>query len=422
MKFKKIDALFIAIIILIAGLFFYKIGFTGEKKEGFEDRGALPGEEEKFDLQPLPPPSIIVPSRRVVEPVDEGAHFKSKLSVCREWWFFTAIFNNKSSELRNWSLTVGFSHMAYGDIFGKLKPDLFLLSLNDDKGNSYGGIINKERLFKKTLEASGPGVNLKYDKNWAEGSYPYWHVHVEDEEVDSEHEIIIDLDYIAQSLPLWTVMDRFKLENMPKSNIAHYMIPSCNVEGIVILDGEPYKVSGVGYYEHSWTPFYVRRGITPGIRLNGWDTFYIHFDNGWDMYLHKVYPAPQFISSKRAKLNPIGCIILSYNSGEKITEFRTFQMKPTGLERKILFVKMPSGFTVSASKKFNIILDKVDIKLDLKIDLLGICEKIWKFPSYIGMRAGSADVTGSISWFDGENEISTDLNGIATFWTVRAAP
>ena len=418
MKFKKIDALIIVIILLVAGLLFYRVGFIGEKKE--EKKEIYPPGEEKHDLQPLPPESFITASRRVVEPIDEGAHFKSKLVVCREWWFFSVIFN--SSMLKNWSLTVGFAHMAYGDIFGKLKPDLFLLSLTDDKGNSYGGIINKDRLIKKTLSAGSPGVSLKFDNNWAEGSYPYWHVHIEDNDLDAKHDIIVDLDFVANSLPLWTVMDRFKLENMEKSNIAQYMVPSCTVVGNVTLDGNSFDASGIGYYEHSWTPFYIRRGMIPVVRLNGWDTFYIHFDNGWDMYLHKIYPAPQFISSKTPRLNFVGCIILSYNGGEKITEFRTFQMKTTGSERKTMFVRMPTSFEISASKKFTILLEKVDLRLNLYIDLLGKCEKTWRFPSYIGMQTGLASVKGSISWFDGEKEVSIDLNGKATFWSTRAAP
>jgi len=190
----------------------------------------------------------------------------------------------------------------------------------------------------------------------------------------------------------------------------------------ITLDGNSFDASGIGYYEHSWTPFYVRRGMIPVVRLNGWDTFYMHFDNGWDMYLHKIYPAPQFISSKTPRLNFVGCIILSYNGGEKITEFRTFQMKTTGSERKTMFVRMPTSFEISASKKFTILLDKVDLKLNLYIDLLGKCEKTWRFPSYIGMQTGLASVKGSISWFDGEKEVSMDLNGKATFWSTRAAP
>ena len=400
---KKIDVAILVIVIIIAVAFLYKVGyFYPEKEEEKEIPPCLKNVTEK--KQPPPPPTIILPSRRVLTGEDEGCHFHS-LMVSREWWTFTA---NLDGEMKGWSIIISFNHMAYGDLFGQLKPDVFVLVLSDDKGNVYGGLTNEKR---GTLIATAPGVDITFGESWAQGTYPEWHVHAE---MHEKHSISVDLDYFSHSLPLWTSSSR--IINASKGNLASYILLGCNVTGKISLDGVVYEVTGKGFFEHSWSPFYVRKFL-----VDGWDRFYISLDNGWQIYISKYYPTPSSISSKLHKIITFGELVITPD-GESITEFKTFDLKIKQKEKIFIFTKFPTSFSLSAEKKMNILLQQIDLKINLDITTKGTFQKIWKFPTYVGTKIGMCTVKGKISWRENSEEISLELNGYGIVWTTRALP
>jgi hypothetical protein len=415
MKFKKIDVVLVVAILIIATVFFYKLGYL----ESYQPEKGLVDEDTEISPEPEtpePPESftsffpLIKRERTVIEPVDEGAHF-SKLFINREWWIFTAFFDGKNSELENWSITIGFAHLAYGDILGRLKPDLFFVSLHDDNGQSYGGFVNEKR---GALDARKSTLNIKFGDSWAEGQLPFWHVHAEDGDIDKNHQIVVDLDYEAIS----PIRNRL-MRNIEKSHIEQYLVPGCIVQGNILLDGKEYVVNGTGMHEHSWTPFYMHKGVVPP-RLNGWDTLYIHLDNGWSMYVHKTFLAPQSLFSKR--IGPeIGWVFITPD-GEHFTEFRCFTMRHLQTEKKLFLVREPTMFRVSSQKICDAFLNNINLKLDITIEKTTTSEKLWRFPSSLGMWAGEYNVGGSLSWSENEEDFNVDLNGHATSWVVSAAP
>ena len=424
-KFKKIDAIIVAILIVASALFLYKAGYIEQPPPDKGDKEPpIIDNDTAIPELPTPPTSFIPSYRRDVSPEDEGVHY-DRIRICREWWYYSAVFNGEDSELQDWVVAISFNHMARGDLIGTTKPDLLVVSLFGPDGEQYGGMINKERglgiLRTGTLIASSPGVNVEFENSWAEGEYPTWHVHAEDEDIDEDHVIEIDLDYRAHSLPIWTIGNRAFDES--KSTIANYLFTGLEVTGTVVIDGKEFFVNGTGHHEHSWTPNVVTRAS-----INGWDWFHITLDNGWHLYSSNYYPTPQAISSSTSKINPFGTVLLTTDNGETIIELKNVDLEITKEDEKIFpFVEMPSEFTMEAKPSLNPLhaisqsfLYGTNMNLDIDIGIDNPYNHVWKFPTYLGMKVGMCSINGTLSWSDddGDHEIPLDGNGIS--WSMRA--
>jgi hypothetical protein len=418
LKIKKIDAIIVVVLIIIAGLVLFKVGYIFPIKDDIiETEPDIDDIEPTPTAIPTPPETITLGYMRAVSPEDEGVHF-DKINICREWWYFSAIFN-ENSDLNGWVLSISFNHMARGDLIGTSKPDMLVITLHGPNGEEYGGIINKERGFgiikQPTLKANSPGVNVRYDDSWAEGESPEWHVHVEDNEIDNNHDIVIDLTYFAPFEPIWTVGDKaFEISN---SNLASYIFTGCRVNGKVIIDNQEYLVNGTGHHEHSWSPHIVSRGL-----INGWDWSHIILDNGWNIYYSNYYPTPQFVSSLSSKLNPYGSLIITTDEGKTITILDNINPEITKSNDEIFpFVKIPLEIDINAKAGLSQpLLSTYNIEFNIKIKSENSYEKIWKFPTYVGMSVGRSTITGTIAWTDNEGNHELDLSGIGTQWSMRA--
>ena len=424
-KLKKIDAIIVVALIVVAGLFLYRAGyislplFDGEVTPPDDENVTTPPPEI-----PTPPNSFIPSFRRDVSPEDEGVHY-DKIRISREWWYFGAVFNDEDSELKDWSVSISFNHMALGDLLGTLKPDLLVVTLHGENGETFGGMVNKKRylgiLNSGTLMASSPGVNVEFEDSWAEGEYPNWHVHAEDKDIDNTHEIIIDLDYKTSSLPIWTIGTR--AFDKSKSSIANYLFTGCEVTGTIEIDGEEFEVKGTGHHEHSWSPKTVTTGL-----INGWDWFHMTLDNGWNIYESNYYPTPQFVSTKTSRINPFGTLLITTDNGETMTELKNVDLKITREDNKIFpLVRMPADFSITAKPSLNPIyvvsqslLYGTNTKLDVNIEIENSYNKIWKFPTYVGMKVGTCVIEGTLSWSDDEGEHQIPINGIGISWSMRA--
>jgi hypothetical protein len=420
-KLTKIDAIIVVVLIIIAGVVLTKAGYI--KLPGVEEPEPIEPEEPE-PTPPIPTPPTSIASEyagflRAVSPEDEGCHY-DQLLISREWWHFDAILNEEDSELQDWTVTISFNHMAAGDLIGTLKPDVLVLTLNGPNGEEYGGLINKERglgiISKPTLQAKTPGVSLKYEKSWAEGLMPEWQVHAEDENIDKNHDIIVDLHYFSPSDPLWTIGERTFQKS--ESLIASYVFLGCEVTGTIEIDGRIYVVSGIGHYEHSWSPGIVSRGL-----IGGWDWCYMAFDNGWDLYFTNYYPTPQYFSTKISQSNPIATLILTTDKGITFTSIDDIEFQITKSDERIFpFVKMPAEFNLNAKPSIlQPFLTPFKIELELSIIAENTCEKVWKVPTYMGMKVGMSSIEGKISWTErkgGNQEV--ELIGTGTIWSMRA--
>lgn len=419
--FKVIDAIIVIILIVIAGIVTFPNYIYPTVKQVIQPTTELEGQEEveqEPEPKPIQPPESIIPGyMRAVSPEDEGLHF-DKISVCREWWYFTATFDS-DSELAEWVVSISFNHMALGDLLGTQKPDLFVVTLHSPNGEDYGGIINKERGFgilkQPTLQAKTPGVSVSFENSWAEGESPEWFVHAEDGDIDKNHEIIINLRFFSSNDPIWTIGNR--AFEKTESNIASYVFLACNVTGSIQIDSKEYKVQGMGQHEHSWSPTFVTKGL-----INGWDWAHISLDNGWTLYYSMYYPTPQYISSKTVSLNPFGTIIITATDGKTLTALDNVNAEVTeAFDEIFTFVQMPMKININGKPGIaQPLLSSYNIVLDIDLSSDNIYEHIWKFPTYVGMNVGRSAVRGTISWTDDEGGHTLSIQGVGTIWSMRA--
>jgi predicted secreted hydrolase len=428
MKFKKTDTIIIIVLIIISTLFLSKADYISYI---LPDVHTSPPGNNNTTATPLPPEEILTPPtslipayRRDVSTEDEGVHF-NELRTSREWWYFTAVFSDSTSQLRDWVVSVSFNHMARGDLLGTNKPDLLIVSVLGNNSETYGGMINKEHylgiLKEGTLIAGTPGVKVEFEDSWAEGSYPRWHVHVQNADVDEAHDLVIDLDFSAGSLPIWTLGSR--AIDKSDSEVANYVVLSCDVSGMVTIDGQQYVVKGTGSHEHSWTPNVINR-----LAIGGWDWFSLTLDNGWSIYATNYLPNPQAISGAVSSLDPFGTLLITTDRGVTFTELKDVNLKITQKDEQVFpLVKLPSAFSLKGDTSLNpLYVISQSLLYETKTTFTGditishSTTKIWKFPTYVGMKIGYCTIDGLMSWTDDEGDHEIPLQGIGVSCNMRA--
>ena len=249
-------------------------------------------------------------SKYLIRENDEGIHHNRYFSL-QEWWYFNVLFNKLDNKLKDCSLTISLCSFPHTD---SLK-----LVLHTKKEKNYGNIYLKPA---NTLRSKGTALDIKLGDNNAKGKYPYWHVYSDNIGLD-DHEIIVDLDFKANSLPMWILKNTgFNLSTSP---FGYYCIMNCDVKGIVKLTGKDYHVKGLGYHDHTWMPLSKKTNSKPRkkiIDFNIWDWLCIHFDNGWDAFIGKIHSYNRF-----AFINLIPGSICITPGGKKLVECKYFTLK-----------------------------------------------------------------------------------------------
>jgi predicted secreted hydrolase len=311
--------------------------------------------------------TINLPWKHQLTSTDEGAHYPRLISM-REWWYFNIIFDHPQSSLHNWSAMISFNHMSKS--FDE--PDILFITLYDTHNNTYGGMITGEQ---GTLKADKYTFNLTYHSSWACGTYPNWQLHVEDENADTNHTIIMDLSFTTSCKPYWVGCNTGL--GSPWSLLGYYSINHCIVTGTVQLDNATYNVYGTGYYDHFWLPFSI------GGSGFFWDWFSVHFDNGLHGFIWHIIPASTKQSHSR---RPGFCWI---TDGDTFTDFHFFMIEYLSYENtSIPNVIRPREFFLSSTSS--------NTKLNLVFKTENMHEYVWEQPVEIGLWEGSCSVRGTI--------------------------
>lgn len=366
--------------------------------------------------------SIILGSERVVNPEDEGKHY-NKLLVSREWWYYTAIFN-EDSDLPGWTVSISFNHMSRADLFLAYPDILFVAIHSPDGKEEYGGILERKRpllgdysfLKEPVLQASYSDdmFRVSFEKSFIQGQEPNWHVHIEGDNIDeNDHKILMDLQFYAPSSPLWIHNNRL-IQNT-KANIASYVFIGCEVSGTVEIDGFNYNVEGVGHHEHTWASGIIGKGL-----IRGWDWCHMKLDNGWNIYYSNYYFLSQFKASREYKVNPLSTVLVTTDKGERITILDDVEINIMQSDKVFLLMNIPTETEITANPGASqILLKTFGIKLNLNIKADSTLDHIWKKATYVGMKIGRGDVSGKITWSDDNGDHNVDLNGISTIWNMR---
>ncbi len=381
--------------------------------------------EHKYDSwifikEPSLPSSLVTSNERVLSPKDEGAHYKNKLTVNREWWYYTVVCNGNNM-LKGWTITISFNHMSRTDLFAN-KPDLLFVTLHSPDGTEYGGVVEKSRpilgdyspLKEPSLQTSSSDKMFKvsFEDSYVQGRAPEWFIHIEGD-IDEDNEIIMDLKFKSESPPLWTYSNR--LIDKSKGNVASYIFMGCDVEGKVILNGMEIEVRGTGHHEHTWISGLLTSGI-----IRGWDWCHMTLENGWNIYYSNYYFTMQFKSSKTYKVNPFANMIITTDKGETLTKLENIKVDIIDSDKIFLLLNMPNKFEITAEPSLSqALLKETKIKLNLDIDSSNTFDKTWKRLAHVGMKIGRTEITGEISWSDSEGDYEKELSGIGTIWNMR---
>ncbi len=221
---------------------------------------------------------------------DENAHFIPG-AVMEEWWYFHVIFDDPESELQNWSIAIA---LSLAPATNNLK-----FILHDNGSESYGGIYLHPKGYEK-IDKDYPGVNVSFNKSYVIGRYPTWNVYAENIGLD-ETEITANLSFQADSEPTWILGNTGR--NKSDTAYGYYAVIRCITSGIITINGTSYQIKGLGYYEHNWVFLKIKnksdfihskkitkpRKLLDDIDYNTWDWINFHFDNGWDMFVGKIY-------------------------------------------------------------------------------------------------------------------------------------
>ena len=146
-------------------------------------------------------------------------------------------------------------------------------------------------------------------------------------------------------------------KNRSNSFFGYDWVMNCNTKGYMILDGKTYNVSGVGYHDHTWAPKGLKKPISDGsVNINNknkneffdiyrnWDWLCIHFNNGWDMFIGKIFFNKQRFFSKYVPG------ILCFSASETIFYKRYFYILEyeEEIDSSIPNVKIPTKIHIKA--------------------------------------------------------------------------
>ena len=480
-RFKKIDAVIIVAIIIIAGAVLYKVGylpsapksknpvinFEKDDKnnklivtyvstvvkwsdiniEGIHNESSLSTYVVKDDeitdcsgeinIYYKPTSSLIysctfvtkvVPPTnfpydptvpRGVTPKDEGAHFDDILStVSREWWYYTVVFD-KNSELAGWTVSISFNHMAYTDLLGS-KPDMMVVTIHGPNGEEFGGVVNKLR-----------GGGLIWD--------PTLKVKSSDTEVIIEYED----SWVQGMYPKWVIHIEDKNNEIDENNDITmdltFTAPSLAIwtYDTRLFDEGKSKIASYMFAGCSVEGTVTINGNTRNIKgtgyyehswstsllkpiIKGWDWCHITLDNGWNIYYSNYYLTSQLTTSKTYKINPLSAVIITTDKGETITSLDDVEITIDESDKAGLLLKTPTEISIKAKPKITrVLLSTYDIFLELNIKFEKSIEKKFGVIDVIDMNIGRSTVSGKITWSDENGDHDVALNGIGSMWTMR---
>lgn len=369
---------------------------------------------------PVPPEGVFLSKDRVVTPADEGDHYNNLL-VNREWWYYTAVFGN-DCEMAGWTVSISFNHMSRNDLFWS-KPDLLFVTLMSPDGKKYGGVVERERPLLGDY-----GILKK----------PVLQVTSSDEGFRVEFE----KSYVQGLAPSWRVY--IEGNDIDKDNDIvmdlQFFAPSAplwtygsrpiensksNIASYVFLgcevEGEV-KINGLNYNvkgvgHHEHT--WASALITKAL-IHGWDWCQITLENGWNIYYSNYYFLPQISETKESKINPLSTILITSDNGNKITNLEDINVNILKSDQLFLLLNIPVETQVIATpSNTQLILKSYNIKLNLDIKAENTIDLDWKRLTGVGMKLGRSTVTGNIIWNDEYGDHDVEINGIGTIWNMR---
>jgi len=309
-------------------------------------------------------------------PEDEGDHFPCGY----ECWCYQAVITLDNGQ--RWDAAATFVYFMNKTRKGFSDGISFLRIRHWNRQTSKVYDSFRSDTFPGTFQISKNEMNLTYCNSSAQGMYPDYHFHCDDD----KNNIVTDLHFHATSLPCWVLEGptNYILPWGFSGTGKAYFIPILEVNGTVTINGTTYEATGTAYYEHDfvhsdfarpfasyslkefrtgrklissaikwylWQVFKNRPRPRPAPLLHlsndntfGWSWSWLIFDNKWSIVLFRP-----ILFGITEGLNPM--LLYLTKDGENYSEIAcgywiNNQMKY--MERVDIFI--PLSFNISAYK------------------------------------------------------------------------
>ncbi len=231
----------------------------------------------------------VVKGEPIIFPRDYGEHPQ----YLAEWWYLTA--NLKTETGKEISVQWTLFRMATSDdeLTGWKTPQMYM---------AHAVITTKKKIWTAERFARGgigqAGVSLKPFRAWLDNwswraptSNPF-----PGELEFSDDDMLARLN-INQNGTIILQGDKGYSQKHPLLGIAsyYYSAPFLNIDGIIELDGEQYKVDGRGWFDREWSSSML------SAKQLGWDWFSIHLEDGSALMVSQLREkgqTPYFIGSR----------------------------------------------------------------------------------------------------------------------------
>ncbi len=221
---------------------------------------------------------------------DDGEHFPCVM----EWWCAEAFFQSEKDK-RSFSLKSAL--VEWFESKKKIGSNVNITLFDQQHNNHY---VFYSRDDTKKLCSQKNTFHVAYEESWLTGKYPHYQMHF----VDPKHNITLDLQYQAESVPHWVAQD--VTGGWLPLGLGFYrygFIPKCRLTGTITIEDEIHPVRGVGYYEHVWGDFSYSSPLKNLLNLSKTIGTYSRLILWWLSNHHRRIPRSLKFSTEN---NPLG--------------------------------------------------------------------------------------------------------------------
>lgn len=231
----------------------------------------------------------VVKGEPIIFPKDYGEHPE----YLAEWWYLTANLTTETGKeiAVQWTLF----RMATSDeeLSGWKTPQMYM---------AHAVITAKDKIWATERFARGgigqAGVRLKPFRAWLDNWS--WRAATSEPfpgDLEFSDDNMLARLHIKQDGPIVLQGDKGYSKKHPLLDIAsyYYSAPFLDIDGVIELDGQQYKVSGRGWFDREWSSSML------SAKQQGWDWFSIHLEDGSALMVSQLREkgqTPYFIGSR----------------------------------------------------------------------------------------------------------------------------
>jgi hypothetical protein len=209
----------------------------------------------------------------------------------------------------------------------------------------------------------------------------------------------MDLEYKATQKPVWIFKNMG--QNTTTSKYGYYFVTNCEVNGNIILNDKKYKVKGVGYHDHTWSPLFKKKNSLYEKKSKRYsevalvyDWLYFHFKNDWNVFIGKLHLSKRNLFS----LFIPGTFNLVSNDCKLMDSYFVPIKYKNFKKTSIPDLKFPYEITIKSIKlnPFNKYPIKGPLFLELTYKTENLKESLYGKPPFWGMWYSSGKVFGKL--------------------------